>query len=93
MKSFTKVIVVFPSSNLGSGTTLNIMKVLFTKAIGRYADESCIGKVHLSGFFDTTACGLADEDYEMKETKKPIDCSTCKDVLGWAKDVAKKIKQ
>ena len=46
------------------------MKVLITKATGRFADYGSVGKVHLVGAIDGTACGLDDEDYELKSTKK-----------------------
>lgn len=68
------------------------MKVLLKEAIGDFADEAAIGKVHLCGFHDTTACGLANEDYKQEATRKPLTCETCIDILAWAKRVAKAVK-
>jgi len=65
------------------------MKVLITKATGRFSEEDSVGKVHLSGPIDSMACGLADEDYEYKLTTKPVTCTTCLTFLEWAKKVSK----
>ncbi len=68
------------------------MKLLITKIrrqASKYADESAVGEVHLQGAIDSMACGLADEEYEVKDTNKPITCITCKTFHNWAKSVAK----
>lgn len=66
------------------------MKIRITKIIGDFHDpKELVGTVHLVGVIDTTACGIADEDYECKPTNKPIDCETCKSCLSWAKAAAK----
>lgn len=65
------------------------MKAEIIKILGHYSEEDSKGTVHLYGYNDTFACGLALEDYETKSTKKPITCSTCIDMLLWAKKVSK----
>jgi hypothetical protein len=65
------------------------MKIRITKLIGDIHGDELIGTIHLRGVIDTTACGIADEDYDFKKTSKPIDCETCKTYLDWAKEVAK----
>lgn len=65
------------------------MKYIITKTLGKWADETEVGKVHLEGAYDTAACGLADEDFESKPTNRPITCPQCKDMHEWAKKAAK----
>jgi len=69
------------------------MKVRITKAEGHYAEEDAVGEVHLLGPIDSTACGLALEDYQYKSTNRAVSCTTCIDFLQWAKDVAKQVKK
>jgi len=64
-------------------------KIILTKAVGTYAEELSVGKVHINGPLGSTACGLALEDYKYNATSKPVDCETCKNFLAWAKKVAK----
>ncbi len=65
------------------------MKIIFKKPVSRYEDAKSIGEVHLEGFYDTTACGIPDENWKTKETQKPLTCVTCKRWLEWAKEVSK----
>jgi len=70
------------------------MKLRITKIIGDFHDpKELIGTVHLHGAIDTTACGIADEDYDFKTTSKPIDCETCKTYLQWARSVCKIVQK
>lgn len=69
------------------------MKVLFTKAVGKHSDDIYVGEVHLTGAFDSTACGLANENYDKRPTKKPITCTTCLTVFEWAKKVSETVKK
>jgi hypothetical protein len=64
------------------------MKIKITKVIG-YFSTAEIGEIHLMGAIDTTACGLANEDYHSITTNKELTCSTCKTMLGWAKRASK----
>jgi hypothetical protein len=65
------------------------MKTLLIKALGKWADQDSVGKVHLDGAMDLTACGLDYADYDSKSTNKPINCTTCLTYLNWAKKVSK----
>lgn len=64
------------------------MKIKIIKAVGRYADEDSIGKIHLKGAIDATACGLAYEEYDYNKTSQTITCETCLTFLDWAKKVS-----
>ena len=67
------------------------MKYLITgiKDGAHYQPDEVVGEVHLDGVRDTTACGLASEDFDFVKTSKPITCVTCLDFLAWAKEAAK----
>lgn len=69
------------------------MKIKLTKEIGSMGDETAIGKIHLMGAFDSTACGLAYEEYDYRGSKQPITCSTCIDIFNWCRNVSRVIKK
>lgn len=65
------------------------MKIIITKIIGRFHDHNEIKTVHLIGALDSTACGLALEDFDYNSTTKNITCETCLTFLKWARIVYK----
>jgi len=65
------------------------MKIKLIEAVGHYVDHSAVGNVHLIGVLDSTACGLALEDYDYVKSTKELTCETCKTFLSWAKKVSK----
>lgn len=65
------------------------MKIKLTKEIGTMGDEFSIWKIHLRGAIDSTACGLAYEEYDYEPSSKPLTCTTCITFLAWAKKVSK----
>ena len=65
------------------------MKIKVTKIVSSHLDQSEIGIIHLTGFRDSTACGLANEDFDKIETHQELTCITCKEILEWTKKISK----
>jgi hypothetical protein len=68
------------------------MKIKITKAVGNYADDTSVGKVHIIGYDDRTACGLALEEYDYNTSTQKVSCTTCIMILEWCRSVTKKVK-
>ena len=64
-------------------------KARIIKADQSTSNPDEVGTVHLFGPRDSFACGYAYEDYESEETHDSLTCSTCIEVLKWAKSVSR----